>query len=45
MLRTFDIEAAPGEGFRVPTLRGGFNVGFERYGDDVKVVLRKKGVA
>ncbi|KAF9773805.1 hypothetical protein IL306_008319 [Fusarium sp. DS 682] len=45
MLRTFDIEAAPGEEFRVPTLRGGFNVGFERYGDDVKVLLRKKGVA
>ncbi|SCV50988.1 uncharacterized protein FFB14_11756 [Fusarium fujikuroi] len=45
MLRTFDIEAAPGEEFRVPTLRGGFNVGFERYGDDVKVLLRKKGIA
>jgi hypothetical protein len=45
MLRTFDIEAAPGEEFRVPTLRGGFNVGFERYGDDVKVLLRKKVVS
>ncbi|KAF4986826.1 hypothetical protein FGRMN_10644 [Fusarium graminum] len=45
MLRTFDIEAAPGEEFRVPTLRGGFNVGFERYGDDVKVLLRRKYVA
>lgn len=42
MLRTFDIEAAPGEVFRVPTLRGGFNVGFERYGDDVKVLLKRK---
>ncbi|KAM0498706.1 hypothetical protein ACHAP8_005925 [Fusarium lateritium] len=42
MLRTFDIEAAPGEEFRVPTLRGGFNVGFERYGDDVKVLLKRK---
>ncbi|QPC76082.1 hypothetical protein HYE68_006834 [Fusarium pseudograminearum] len=45
MLRTFDIEAAPGEEFRVPTLRGGFNVGFERYGDDVKVLLKRKHTA
>ncbi|KAM0234955.1 hypothetical protein ACHAP5_009891 [Fusarium lateritium] len=45
MLRTFDIEAAPGEKFREPTLRGGFNVGFERYGDDVRVLLKRKGVA
>ncbi|RGP68783.1 cholesterol 7-alpha-monooxygenase [Fusarium longipes] len=45
MLRTFHIEAAPGEEFRVPTLRGGFNVGFERYGDDVKVLLKRKHTA
>ncbi|KAJ4261617.1 hypothetical protein NW762_007049 [Fusarium torreyae] len=42
MLRTFDVEAVKGEEFRVPTLRKGFNVGFERYGDDVKVLLKKK---
>ncbi|KAH7004946.1 cytochrome P450 [Fusarium venenatum] len=45
MLRTFDIEAAPGEEFRVPILRGGLNVGFERYGDDVKVFLKRKRTA
>ncbi|KAI1058749.1 hypothetical protein LB507_003654 [Fusarium sp. FIESC RH6] len=45
MLRTFDVEATPGERFGVPTLRGGFNVGFERYGDDVKVLLKRKHIA
>ena len=44
MLRTFDVEATPGESFGVPTLRGGFNVGFERCGDDVKVLLKRKHV-
>ncbi|KAF5024310.1 hypothetical protein F66182_3587 [Fusarium sp. NRRL 66182] len=42
MLRTFEIEALDRQQFRAPKLRGGFNVGFERYGDDVKVLLKKR---
>ncbi|KPM39893.1 hypothetical protein AK830_g6669 [Neonectria ditissima] len=39
-LRTFEVR---GDGdFCVPDVRRGFNVGFERYADDVKVVLVKR---
>ncbi|KAM5341678.1 hypothetical protein ACJ41O_014709 [Fusarium nematophilum] len=41
-LRTFEIQGVDGRGFWVPDVRRGFNVGFERYADDVKVVLAKR---
>ncbi|KAF4985813.1 hypothetical protein FDECE_16295 [Fusarium decemcellulare] len=41
-LRTFDIQSVDGAAFYVPDVRKGFNVGFERYADDVKVVMKKK---
>ncbi|RMJ03330.1 hypothetical protein CDV36_015142 [Fusarium kuroshium] len=39
---TFEIKSADGKEFSVPGVRQGFNVGFERYDDDVKVVLSKR---
>lgn len=41
-LRTFQIQSALERPFWVPSVRKGFNVGFERYADDVKVVMVKR---
>ena len=41
-LRTFDIKSADERPFWVPEVRRGFNVGFERYADDVRVVMVKR---
>ncbi|KAL2694686.1 hypothetical protein Neosp_001272 [[Neocosmospora] mangrovei] len=41
-LGTFEIKSIDGKEFTVPGVRQGFNVGFERYADDVKVVLSKR---
>lgn len=41
-LRAFDIKSVTGKDFWVPDVRRGFNVGFERYADDVKVVMTKR---
>ncbi|KAM0427785.1 hypothetical protein ACHAPT_007242 [Fusarium lateritium] len=41
-LGTFEVKSADSKEFTVPGVRGGFNVGFERYADDVKVVLSKR---
>ncbi|KAF7562118.1 hypothetical protein G7046_g2025 [Stylonectria norvegica] len=41
-LRAFDVQAVDQRPFRVPGVRRGFNVGFERYNDDVNVVLVKR---
>lgn len=42
MLRDFDIKSIDGRDFWVPDVRRGFNVGFERYADDVKVALARR---
>ncbi|KAH6989486.1 cytochrome P450 [Ilyonectria sp. MPI-CAGE-AT-0026] len=41
-LRTFDVQSVDGSDFWVPGVRKGFNVGFERYADDIKVVLVRR---
>ncbi|KAH7122904.1 cytochrome P450 [Dactylonectria macrodidyma] len=41
-LRTFDVRSVDGRDFWVPGVRKGFNVGFERYADDVKVALVRR---
>ena len=41
-LRTFDVRSAGDKPFCVPSVRKGFSVGFERYENDVKVVLVKR---
>ncbi|KAI5460292.1 cytochrome P450 [Mariannaea sp. PMI_226] len=42
MLRDFSIESLDARDFWVPGVRKGFNVGFERYADDVKVALVRR---
>ncbi|KAK7426284.1 hypothetical protein QQZ08_007184 [Neonectria magnoliae] len=44
-LRTFEVKGVDGRDFWVPDVRRGFNVGFERYADDVKVALVKRPTA
>ena len=42
LLRTFEVRGVDGKEFRVPGVRRGFNVGFERYADDVEVELVRR---
>ena len=42
LLRTFEVRSVDGREFRVPGVRRGFNVGFERYADDIEVKLVRR---
>ncbi len=42
LLRAFEVRSVGGKEFRVPGVRRGFNVGFERYADDVEVELVRR---
>ncbi|PIL37513.1 cytochrome P450 [Ganoderma sinense ZZ0214-1] len=42
LLRTFEVRSVDGKKFWVPGVRRGFNVGFERYADDVEVELVRR---
>ncbi|KAI1795100.1 cytochrome P450 [Ganoderma leucocontextum] len=42
LLRTFEVRSVDGKQFPVPGVRKGFNVGFERYTDDIEVELVRR---